>query len=148
MSWRVFEEAAPELASLGFAKLDRKICYLALTNKDGAPRIHPITPFIGSGMLFMFTEPTSPKIRDLRQDGRYTMHCAMERGSPLEEVLVSGTAVEIKDSVLRMHAEQIAGSPVITEEYVLFEFLLQRSLIVHYNSEKRKVIRRWKHKKD
>ena len=144
MSWRMYEKEAPEMANLSYDKLNRRIVYLAFLKNDGAPHLNPVTPFIGNGMLFMFTEPTSPKIRDIRRDGRYAMHCAMERGSPLEEVLVSGTAVEIKDSVLRMHAEQIAGSPVITEEYVLFEFLLQRSLIVHYNSEKRKVIRRWK----
>lgn len=144
MSWKVFEEASPALASLGFAKLDRKICYLALTNKDGAPRIHPITPFIGSGMLFMFTEPTSPKIRDLRRDGRYAIHCAVGREGPLIEFLVTGDAEYIIDPSQRAQAARIAASPVVTDSYALFDFQIAQVLAVEYDEEKEKVIRRWR----
>ena len=92
MSWKAFEIASPELASLGFEKLNRKIAYLAMIKKDGSPRLHPITPFIGNGMLFMFTEPSSPKIQVLRQDGRYALHCSVSREGPFIEFLVSGNA--------------------------------------------------------
>ena len=77
MSWKDFEEDSPELASLGFEKLNRKITYLAMSKKDGSPRLNPVTPFIENGMLFIFTEPSSPKIQDLRWDGRYAMHSAV-----------------------------------------------------------------------
>ena len=144
MSWKEFEEDSPELASLGFEKLNRKIAYLALNNKDGSPRLHPVTPFIGNGMLFMFTEPSSPKIRDLRRDGRYALHCSVSRQAPLIEVLVSGTAEEIIDPVVRARAENIAASPVVIDSYALFEFQVQRVLVVEYDEEKKRVIRRWK----
>jgi hypothetical protein len=144
MSWRVFEEAAPELASLGFAKLDRKICYLALTNKDDSPRVHPITPFIGGGMLFMFTEPTSPKIRDLQRDGRYALHCSVGREGPLIEFLVTGNAVLISDPAQRAQAARVAASPVVTESYALFEFHIASVLAVEYDEAKKKIVHRWR----
>ncbi len=52
MSWKAFEEQAPEMAALGIEKLNRKVAYLAILKRDGSPRLHPITPFIGDGMLF------------------------------------------------------------------------------------------------
>ena len=55
MSWNELENHAPSLASLGFKKLNRKVAYLATLKKNGSPRLHPVTPFIGNGMLFIFT---------------------------------------------------------------------------------------------
>ena len=144
MSWKTFAEAAPKLAALGFEKLDRTICYLALLDEDDAPRIHPITPFIGCGMLFMFTEPASPKIGDLRRDGRYAIHSAVTRDGPLIEFLVTGNAKFITDLALRTQAAQMAGSPVITGRYDLFEFHVARVLVVEYDEDKMKVVRRWR----
>ena len=122
MSWKVFEEHSPELARLGYEKLNRKIAYLATLKKDGAPRLHPVRPFIGNGMLFIFTEPSSPKIQDLSRDGRYAMHCTVGGEGPLIEILVSGEAVVISNPRVREQAESIAASPVVIDSYVLFEF--------------------------
>lgn len=143
MSWKDFENAYPDLASLGFEKLNKKICYLALTEKDGSPRVHPVTPFIGSGMLFMFTEPSSPKIRDLRHDGRYALHCSVGREGPLVEFLVSGNARLITDPLVRQQAELIASSPVVVESYALFEFYIAHVLAVEYDEAKQKIIHCW-----
>jgi len=147
MSWKEFEEESPELASLGFEKLNRKIVYLAMIKIDGSPRLHPITPFIENGMLFMFTEPSSPKIRDLRRDGRYALHCSVSREGPLIEFLVSGNAEEISDLIVRAQAERIAAAPVVNDSYVLFEFQVKRVLVVEYDEERKKVVRRWSREK-
>ena len=147
MSWKEFEEESPELASLGFEKLNRKIVFLALIKMDGSPRLHPVTPFIENGMLFMFTEPSSPKIRDLRRDGRYAMHCSVSREGPLIEFLVSGNAEEISDLIVRAQAESIAASPVVIDSYVLFEFQVKCVLVVEYDEERKKVVRRWSREK-
>ena len=66
--WTRFAEGAPELAAFGAGILARPrgVAYLATVAADGYPRVHPVTPFIGDGRLFVFTEPTSPKARDLR----------------------------------------------------------------------------------
>jgi len=147
MSWKEFEEESPELASLGFEKLNRKIVFLAMIKMDGSPRLHPVTPFIENGMLFMFTEPSSPKIRDLRRDGRYAMHCSVSREGPLIEFLVSGNAEEISDSIVREQAENIAAVPVVDDSYALFEFQVKRVLVVEYDEERKKVVRLWRREK-
>jgi len=146
MSWKVFEEDSPELARLGYEKLNRKIAYLATLKKDGSPRLHPVRPFIGYGMLFIFTEPSSPKIQDLSRDGRYAMHCTVGGEGPLIEILVSGEAVVISNPRVREQAESIAASPVVIDSYVLFEFQVNRVLVVEYDEE-RKLVRRWSKEK-
>jgi hypothetical protein len=146
MSWKDFEEQAPQIASRGYDRLNRRIAYLATLKKDGSPRLHPVTPFIGNGMLFLFTEPSSPKIRDLRRDRRYTLHCSVNRkeGEPLVEFLVEGTAEIINDAdVRRQAAEQIAASPVVTKEYVLFEYRIDHALLIEYDQEGNRLIKRW-----
>lgn len=143
MSWKMFEGDSPELASLGYDKLNKKIAYLAILNFDGSPRLNPVTPFIRNGMLYMFTEPTSPKIRYLREDGRYAMHCSVSREGPLIEYLVTGIAREVRDPVVRDMAENYAASPVVDSTYALFEFMVERVLVVTYDDQKRKLIRRW-----
>jgi len=150
MSWQTFETASPGLAELCFERLDRKIAYLATIKKDGSPRLHPVTPFIGGGMLFIFTEPSSPKIGDLERDRRYALHCAVSRTGPageerpLVEVQVSGSAETITDPAVRARAVHIAGSPVVLESYSLFEFQLERVLVVTYDEERKPVVQRWR----
>ena len=139
----MFEEHAPELASLGVDRLHRKIAYLAILYPDGSPRLNPVTPFIGNGMLFMFTEPRSPKIRCLRKDGRYAMHCAVSREGPLVEYLISGVAREINDPAVREQVEEYADSSVVDHTYALFEFVVERVLVVTYDEQKKKLVRRW-----
>ena len=94
-------------------------------------------------MLFMFTEPTSPKIRDLQRDGRYAIHCATTRDGPLIEFLVTGEAKFVTDPAQRTQAAQIASSPVVTDDYSLFEFHVAHVLVVTYDEEKKKIVRRW-----
>ena len=144
MSWKVFEEDSPELASLGFRRVNRRLVFLAILNKDGSPRLHPVTPFIGNGMLFMFTEPSSPKIRKLRRDGRYALHSSVVGEDPLFEFLVSGKAKEITDPVVRGRAEVIANSPVVTDTYALFEFQIERVLVIEYDENKKRTVHRWR----
>ena len=143
MSWKIFEGDSPELASLGYDKLNKKIVYLAILNPDGSPRLNPVTPFIRNGMLYMFTEPTSPKIIYLRKDGRYAMHCAVSREGPLIEYLVTGIAREVSDPVVREMAENYASSPVVDGRFALFEFMVERVLVVTYDEQKRRLVRRW-----
>ena len=143
MTWKVFEDQSPELATLVYEKLDRKIAYLATLRKDGSPRLHPVTPFIANGMLYIFTESSSPKIRDLNRDGRYALHCNVGGGGSLVEVEITGEAVVIQDLHLREPAQRYAASSVIIDSYVLFEFHIRSVLVVEYDAGK-PVIRRWR----
>jgi hypothetical protein len=81
MTWKIVAEQQPELAAFGAERLNGRVAYLATIRKDGSPRVHPMTPIIGQGHLFVFMEPTSPKGRDLQRDGRYAIHCAVSYNS-------------------------------------------------------------------
>ena len=59
MSWKHLEDNNGELAAFGVARLHGSVAYLATIRKDGSPRVHPMTPIIGQGRLFVFIEPTS-----------------------------------------------------------------------------------------
>jgi len=146
MSWGEFEARAPRMASVGFERLNRKVAYLATITQDGAPRIHPVTPFIGNGMLFIFTEPSSPKIRDLHRDSRYALHCSVDRkeGERLKEFLITGTTTIITDDSVRAAAAKIAASPVVAHNYVLFEFHVLKVLAIEYDDNGKRTIQRWK----
>jgi hypothetical protein len=70
MSGQALVDGNPELAAYGAARLlDSEVAYLATVRKDGSPRVHPATPIIGQGRLFVFREPTSPKGHDPRHRG-------------------------------------------------------------------------------
>jgi hypothetical protein len=72
--------AETELASFGEGRLHAAPAYLATVRPDGSPRVHPVTPIIGAGGLFLFMEPTSPKGRDLHERGWFAMHSGVPGG--------------------------------------------------------------------
>src|SRR5512137_48662 len=101
MTWKVVEEQQPELAAFGAERLNGRVAYLATVRKDGSPRVHPMTPIIGRGHLFVFMEPTSPKGHDLRRDARYAIHCGISDTSGNSgEFFVAGMAHLVEDAEL------------------------------------------------
>lgn len=122
MSWRLLEEQQPALAAFGAERLNGKVAYLATTRKDGSPRVHPMTPIIGQGHLFVFMEPTSPKGQDLQRDGRYAIHCAVNDTSGASgEFTIAGQARLVTDAEQRALAVKLA-SYAARDRYILFEF--------------------------
>jgi hypothetical protein len=146
MSWKALEDQHPDLAAFGLERLNGQVAYLATVRKDGAPRVHPITPIIGQGHLFVFMEPTSPKGRDLQRDGRYAMHCAAHDSSGASgEFSLSGQAHLIDTPDLRALAVSLA-SYTPAERYILFEFELDRAASAIYQ-EDQPVRRSWTREK-
>lgn len=134
-TWQDFAAAAPELADFAFERLDERLAYLATLMADGAPRVHPVSPFIGAGHLFVYMEPASPKARDLVRDTRYSLHCAVEDNDGGEgELSVSGRARLVPDPDERamvFEAARAAGhSP--QERYVVFELEVERVIATTY----------------
>jgi hypothetical protein len=106
--WREFEKARPEMAALGRALLRKHGGgYLATTRRDGAPRVHPVCPFIVDGRLFVATPPSSPKRFDLLRDGRYALH--LPPGERDDEFYVTGRATLLTDDDTRKMV--IAAAP-------------------------------------
>ena len=143
MSWKNLEEKQPELAAFGAERLKDKVAYLATIRKDGSPRVHPLTPIIGQGHLFVFKEPTSPKGHDLRRDRRYAMHCSVSDNSGAGgEFIISGRARLVDNPELRALAVKLASySP--NDRYILFEFGIENAASTVYLDDQA-VRRHWK----
>ncbi len=135
MSWKSLEDEQPELAAFGAERLNGKVAYLATVRKDGSPRVHPMTPIIGQGHLFVFMEPTSPKGHDLRRDGRYAIHCSVSDTSGVSgEFIVTGQARFIDTPELRALAVRLA-SYTPAERYILFEFDIESAASTIYPND-------------
>lgn len=143
MSWKYLEDQQPELAAFGIERLNGKVAYLATLRKDGSPRVHPMTPIIGQGHMFVFMEPTSPKGHDLQRDGRYAMHCSVsDTSGGSGEFVVTGRARLIADPELRALAAGLA-SYTPRDRYILFEFDVESAASTIYPDDQ-PVRRFWK----
>ncbi|MBV9792045.1 MAG: pyridoxamine 5'-phosphate oxidase family protein [Chloroflexi bacterium] len=144
MSWNKLETADPELAAFGVERLvSSGVAYLATIRPDGAPRVHPVTPIVGQGRLFLFMEPTSPKGHDLQRDARYAMHCSVENsGGGGGEFFISGHAQLVEDPALRQIATK-ASSFTPAERYILFELDLEQASSTSYEGDNT-VRKRWR----
>ena len=132
MTWKILEEQQPELAAFGAERLNGKVAYLATIRADGSPRLHPMTPIIGQGHLFVFMEPTSPKGRDLQRDGRFAIHCAVNDNSGASgEFSITGRAQLVDSANLRALAVSLASYEV-AERYILFEFDIESAASAVY----------------
>ena len=135
MSWSDLEAANPELAAFGAERFVRSnVAYLATVRGDGAPRIHPVTPIIGQGYLFLFMESTSPKAHDLQRNDRYALHCSVEDSSGGGgEFFIAGCARLIEDRALRQIATN-ASSFTPADRYILFVLNLEYASSTTYDS--------------
>ena len=132
MCWKDLENAAPELAAFGLKRFENGVAYLATVRQDGSPRVHPVTPIIGQGHLFLFMEPTSPKGHDLRRDGRYALHSAVsDPNGTGGEFIITGNARFIVDPAERSLASQFA-SYTPADRYILFELSIESAVSTIY----------------
>lgn len=143
MTWINFSSQSPELADFAQARLHGKVAYLATIRKDGSPRVHPFTPIIGEGHLFVFMEPTSPKGHDLRRDSRYALHCSVsDTSGESGEVILTGRARFIDDAEMRAVAVRVSPYKP-AERYILFELDIENATVTEY-PESGTVRRHWK----
>ena len=123
-SWMEFAGLSPDLAAFGVERIEGKVAYLASIRPDGTPRVHPVTPHIEDGILFVYMAQTSPKAHDLQRNGHYSLHCSVENNSGGKgEFAIRGTAIRVEDPKLRIelfHAATTRGF-YAEPEYVLFE---------------------------
>lgn len=144
MSWRRLEQADIELAEFGRARFAGRPAYLATVRPDGSPRLHPVTPIVGGGYLFVFMEPTSPKGHDLRRDGRYALHAAVEdTGGGGGEFLITGRGRLVDDEALRATALQYADYTP-KARYLLFELSIETAFSTIYTQDGTPARKRWR----
>lgn len=142
-TWGEFAAAEPELAAFGAERLLIPPAYLATVRRNGAPRVHPVTPILTADGLFVFMEPTSPKGRDLRERGGFAMH----NGVPDDEgtggeFFCSGRAFAVEDpSVRTLVTEAARYEP--EPRYVLFELQVIEARCNGYGDVTLPANRRW-----
>jgi hypothetical protein len=105
VSWGEFARQRPDLAAPGQALLSQfgvGLAFLATVRPDGGPRLHPICVVPTADALFGLIIP-SLKLRDLKRDGRYSLH---SYPSPVNEdaFYLTGRAVAHVDPALRSRA--------------------------------------------
>lgn len=96
-TWAQFAAAEPELAAYGWELLreEQGYAFLATVSPLGAPRVHPVVPFVAEGRLLVSIAVDSPKARDLRAEPRYMLHATV--GDNDTEFAVRGRAHEVID---------------------------------------------------
>jgi len=98
-SWAEFERQAPELAAAGRRRLvgsdGAAIGFLATCSPSGGPRIAPVCPIYCGDHLYLSAVGATPKARDLRENGRFTLHAFL--GANDEEFQIAGEAAEVLD---------------------------------------------------
>lgn len=143
-TWAEFSAAAPELAAFGETRFrEAEVAYIATIRRDGSPRVHPVTPILCGGHLFLFMDQASPKGHDLRRDPRFAMHSLVtdQNGTP-GEFYIRGTGRPVDDPTLRAAVAEAA--PYDTEApWIAFEFTIDEAACTLYEG-KEPVRRRWR----
>ncbi len=101
-TWRNLVDDRPDLADAGRGLLYQfgvGLGFLATIRRDTGPRVHPICPILHDDRLLAFIVP-SPKLEDLRRDGRYSLHCFPPADNE-DAFYVTGRARVLDDPGLR-----------------------------------------------
>ncbi len=131
-AWEEFASAAPEIAALGLKQFEKfQIAYLATVRKDGSPRVHPVSPIIADGRMFVVTAPTSPKRLDLARDGRYVIHALP--GKDDAEFLIRGRAHRVTDEATRADVTAAAGHTIHDHDWI-FEYDVQEAMLAYWEN--------------
>ncbi len=126
LTWRQFEEAAPDLAERGSKLLGVGHAFIATTARDGSPRVHPLTPLLAGGRLLSFVAKHTVKYRTLERDARYAMHAPL--GDRDEEFLIRGRVVAADDPESEALAWEAARAIGMTSSnHVVREFLVEQA---------------------
>ena len=143
VTWQAFETESAELASFGRERIHRRVSFLATIRGDGGPRVHPVTPWIFNGHLFVRMFDTSPKVADLTRDPRYALHSMMDNDDGIGgEVALRGEAELVPDPAT-VEAAFAAVTDFTDRPLVLFEFLVDEVVTTTYVGDETER-RRWR----
>ena len=77
-AWAELEVGDRELAAFGRERFEGRVVFHATLRRDGWPRLHPVSPWFGAGLLLVAFRERSPKNDEVALDGRYAMHSAID----------------------------------------------------------------------
>ncbi len=76
--WAELERDDPEPAAFGRERIEGHVCFHATLRADGSPRVHPVSPWFGAGLLVVGFRARSPKVDEIGRDARYALHTPMD----------------------------------------------------------------------
>src|SRR5262249_58596381 len=97
-TWAEFAKAEPDLAAFARERMEGRIVYQATLRLDGGPRVHPVSPWLGAGLLCVSFRDTSPKMREVARDPRYALHTAQpweDHAGEYGELILRGPLEEV-----------------------------------------------------
>ncbi len=145
VTWHVFETEAPELASFGRERTDRQVSFMATVRGDGAPRVHPVTPWIADGHLYVRMYTTSPKVADLERDPRFALHSMMDNDDGVGgEFALTGRANSVEDPDTMSAAFAAVGELGSGRPLVLLELQVDEVVATTYPDDETTERRRWR----
>jgi hypothetical protein len=142
-TWEEFERSDAALAAFGRERIHQQVSFLATVRPDGGPRVHPVTPWIADGHLYVRMYRTSPKVDDLRRDARYALHSMMDNDDGVGgEFSLAGRAHEVEDPAAKTTAFAAIGGLVGERPLTLFELGVDGVMTTQYVEEETQR-RRW-----
>jgi hypothetical protein len=142
-TWAEFEAAEPDLAAFGRERMTKRIVYQATLRLDGAPRVHPVSPWIAAGLLCVSFRDTSPKRREVERDPRYALHTAQpwdDHAGDYGEFLARGRLAPLADA----HPALLGRPGQPPYALVHFSCSIEEAVATEYSDEELPVYRRWK----
>ncbi|MDJ0785532.1 MAG: pyridoxamine 5'-phosphate oxidase family protein [Myxococcota bacterium] len=148
-SLAAFERDAPEFAAaarrLMIGDDGIAIAFLATVSGGGEPHLGPVCPIFGEAALYLSAGKRTPKVRDLRDSGRYVLHAFLAAND--EELQLAGAAQEVADADERAAAQAAIPFPAFDATDPIFRFDFERALWVYWERvgqpDTKAVRRRW-----
>ena len=142
-TWAEFADAEPALAAFARERMAGRIVYQATLRFDGGPRVHPVSPWVGAGLLCVSFRDTSPKRNEVERDARYALHTAQPWEDHLGaygEFMARGTLEQLLES----HAAVIARPGQTPYGLVHYSCSIEEAVATEYSEDEMPVYRRWK----
>jgi hypothetical protein len=147
--WDELEAEAGELARAGRRLLGGAdglpIGFLATADARGRPHLAPVCPIFAERSLYLSASGGSPKVRDLRENGRFSLHAFLGDGD--EEFQILGSAREVTAPEERERVHEAIPFGGFDRTHPVFELRIARALWVAWENfgqpDTRAVRRRW-----
>jgi hypothetical protein len=142
-TWAEFEQAEPDLAAFARERMQRRIVYQATLRLDGAPRVHPVSPWIAAGLLCVSFRDTSLKVREVARDPRYALHTAQpwdDHAGDHGEFMARGRL----DSIDAAHPAVVSRPGQTPYGLVHYACSIDEAVATEYTDEEMPVYRRWR----
>jgi hypothetical protein len=142
-TWAEFANGDSELAAFGLERIKGRIVYQATLRLDGSPRVHPVSPWIGAGLLCVSFRASSPKLREVARDARYALHSSLpweDHGGEHGEFMARGWLEQISQS----HPAVTARPGDTPYDLAHFTCSIEEAVATEYTGDELPVYRRWK----